>query len=237
MGMIRRADAEQMAREAVVLDLSRLEQQREALVESARQQAEQIIADAHSERKRIVSGAAEDGRKAGFAEGRKSGLAKGCAQGRAEAVAEFRASLDQLTKSWLQALADFIDVREHMLQQARTDVVRLACQIATRATARVVEAEPEVVAQALGEVLSLAGARTRLRVRVHPDDVPVLEAAAPELLARFESQAHIELVHDAAAARGTCLAVTEGNGIIDASVQTRLDRIVASVLGIQEDAA
>lgn len=236
MGMIRRADAEQMAREAVVLDLSRLEQQREALVESARLEAEQIIAEAQAERKRIVSGAAEDGRKAGFAEGRKTGLEKGRAEGRAEAVAEYRAALDQLTGAWLQALEQFIIAREQMLQEARTDVVRLACQIATRATGRIVEAEPAVVAQALGEVLSLVSARTTLRVRVHPDDVPVLEAATPELLARFESQAHIELLHDAASARGTCVAVTEGNGIIDASVQTRLDRIVADILG-QEEAA
>ncbi|RMH11099.1 MAG: hypothetical protein D6695_09945 [Planctomycetota bacterium] len=234
MALIRRADAEKMARDAIVLDLGRLEQQRDALVESAKSRAEAILTEARAERARILEGAAEQGRQAGFDEGKRAGLEQGREQGRAEAIEEFREKLDLLVRTWTEALEQFIDQRERMLDEARSDVVKLACEIASRATACVIETDPHLIERLMGEVLALISVPTRLRVRVSPVDEPTLREALPALLARIESEAEVELVVDDASPPGTCIAVTERQGVVDTSVQVKLDRIVGAILGESE---
>ncbi|GAB4382845.1 MAG: hypothetical protein Kow0022_01280 [Phycisphaerales bacterium] len=230
MGLIRRADAEHLARDAVVLDLSRLEQQRDALLANAHEQAEQIVEAAKAERERIMAGAAEAGEKQGFQAGYAAGLAQGKAEGQTQAIESVRETLDLLVRSWAEALEQFASKREQMLRQARMDVVQLACQIASRATGRLVECEPGIAEGLLAEVLTLVSGPTRLQVRVHPDDGQILREAVPELLARLESTAHVELVCDATLARGSCVAVTDRHGIIDGSVHTRLERLIDAIL-------
>lgn len=237
MGLIRRADADHLARDAVVLDLGQLEQQRDAMLTTAHRQAQDVIAEAKAERDRILSGAAEAGKKQGFEAGHKAGLKNGQTQGRAAATEEFRETLDLLIRSWAETLEQFAAQRERMLQEARIDVVRLACQIASRATGLLVECEPGIVEGLLAEILTLVSGPTRLRVRVHPEDEPALREAVPQLLAKLESQAHVDLVIDSTCARGTCAAVTERHGVIDASVGTRLERLVDAILGRQENEA
>lgn len=231
MGLIRRADAEIIARDAVVLDLGRLEQQRDALVADAHAQAEQIVADARCERERLLKDAAASGRKTGLEEGRRKGIDQGRAEGREQAIKEFRESLDVLIQAWAEALGQFAARREAMLLDARRDIVQLACQIASRATGRLVETDPSLVEHAMAEVLALVAGPTRLRVRLHPDDEPTLRDALPGLLERMETQFDVELIRDAQCARGSCVAVTERQGMVDASVGTKLERLAASILG------
>lgn len=231
MGLIRRADAESIARDAVVLDLGSLEQQRDALVADARAQAEKIVENARREREKLVKDAAATGRKTGIEEGRTKGLEQGRAEGREQAIKESRESLDVLLHAWDEALEQFSARREAMLLEARRDVVQLACQIASRATGRMIETDPSLVESAMVEVLTLVAAPTRLRVRLHPDDEPTLRDALPGILERMENQFDVELIRDAQCARGSCVAVTERQGLIDASVSTRLERLTASILG------
>ncbi|MCL4220534.1 MAG: hypothetical protein KJZ65_04105 [Phycisphaerales bacterium] len=231
MGLVRRADAERIARDAIVLDLGSLEQQRDAMVADARAQAEKIIANARRERETLVTDAAAAGRAIGLEEGRRIGMDQGCREGREQAVKEFREALDALLHAWVEALEQFSARREAMLLEARRDVVQLACQIASRATGRVIEADPSLVESAMAEVLTLVSGPTRLRVRLHPDDEPLLREALPALLERMETRFDVELIRDAQCPRGSCVAITERQGVVDASVGTRLERLTASILG------
>ncbi|KAA0216645.1 MAG: hypothetical protein DYG94_08975 [Leptolyngbya sp. PLA3] len=231
MGLIRRADAELIARDAVVLDLGRVEQQRDALVADARAKAAQIVEEARRERENLIKDAASAGRKTGMEEGLRKGLEQGRTEGREEAIREFRDSLNLVMQAWTEALEQFAARRESMLLDARRDVVHLACQIASRATGRLVQTDPSLVEHAMAEVLSLVAGPTRLRVRIHPEDEPILHDALPQLLQRMETQFDVELIRDEQCSRGSCIAITERQGLVDASVNTRLDRLVASILG------
>lgn len=230
MAVIRRADAEQFARDAVVLDLGRLEAQGEALVVMARKRAEQIVAEARAERERLIADAAAVGHEEGLATGRVMGLEQGRAEGHAEALAEAGKQIAALEAAWSAALDEFIAARADMLGDAREDLVRLACEIARRVTGRTVEQHPEVVAEQLADVLGVVVQSTTLRVRVHPDDEPFVTEALPVLRARFTSAAAIELVMDAGIGRGSCIADTERRGTIDASIQTKLERLIDAIM-------
>lgn len=230
MGLIRRADAQTMARNAVVLDLSDLEGRGAAVREHAQREAERILAEARAERDRLIAGAREEGLTLGREQGRNEGEAAGRAEGRAAATSEWRDKLDALQDSWARALDQFIAARDAMLTGARTDVVRLATLIAERVIKRTIEHDPDVVQDQMGEALALLARPTRARIAVHPEDEALAREVVPSLLARFEKAEHIEIETDPGLARGSCLVRTGEGGRIDASIAGQLDRIVRDLL-------
>jgi flagellar assembly protein FliH len=230
MGVIRRADAEQFVRDAVVLDLGRLEAQGDALVSAARRRAEEIVAEARAERERLISDASAVGHAEGAAAGRAKGLEQGLAQGRAEGLAAAAERLAQLEQAWCGSLDAFEGSRADMLADARDDLVRLACEIARRATARVLEQDPSVVVEQLSELLGCVVDSTTLRVRVHPDDEPFVAEALPRLRARLAASTDVSLSTDPALPRGSCVADTGRGGVIDASIETKLARLIEALV-------
>lgn len=218
----------------MVLDLRSLEQQGAALVQAARTEASRVVDAAHAERKRLIKDAAKTGHAEGRKEGFDAGFKQGRDAGRTEALDEFRTRLTALTESWAQALSQFVEQRERMLLEARSDVIRLACEIATRVTARVIEIDPHVVEGQMVEILQIVAHESRLRVRVNPDDEQLLREALPGLMARIESHVDVELVRDEAVGRGSCIAGSQTHGVIDASIETKLARLIATAMPTRE---
>lgn len=254
MALIKHANAEKIAKSAIVLDLGDLHRQGQAMIAHARAQADAIIAEAREERERIISGAAEQGRAAGFAKGVDEGRVKGAADAHAEALAARRADLDRLVDAWSKALASFGQQRDHMTQAAEREVIALACLIAGKVVKRSIALDPGIVVDQLRAVLGTLVRASELVIAVNPADRPVIDAAFKPLLAQFPAVRSVELVEDAALARGSCVARTRepgaaahagagpsssvartvsGGGLggeIDASINAQLDRIVEVLL-------
>lgn len=230
MGMIRRADLAETARNALVMDLGDLSARGAALVQEANAHAEQILREARAERDRLIATARAEGFKAGHAEGSAKGHAEGLAKGCAEARAANAESIAAVAGAWAAALEAFESVREDMLQAARTEVVRLAAEIASRVTRRAVELDEAAVLPQLEAVLGAVVRPSRLTVRVHPDDLEMARAELPELMSRFELCRHAELLADASLDHGSCVATTDEGGRIDAGIGTQLERILAALM-------
>jgi flagellar biosynthesis/type III secretory pathway protein FliH len=226
MALIRRADARTHPQTAVRLDLGDLGRRGEMLRESAIAEAERVVAEAHEERARILSGAEGAGRAVGYA----AGLEKGREQGRAEAASEFREKLAALDASWAGAMAGFIADRETLLLAARRGVVELAVAIAGRVVHRVAELDPTVVEDQIRGVLALVAGPATLIMRVHPEDEALTREVLPRLREQFVGGIHVRLQADPTVSRGSCVARTLGGSSIDASLETQLDRIVRDLL-------
>lgn len=230
MGMIRRADLADTARHALVMDLGDLSARGEALVREANAHADQILRDARAERDRLIATAREEGFRAGHADGSAKGHAEGMANGIAEARASKSEQVAAIAAAWAAALDRFDSVREDMLQAARTEVVRLAAEIASRVTRRAVDLDAQAVLPQLEAVLGSVVRPSRLTVRVHPDDLDLARAELPELMSRFDLCRHAELVPDAALDHGSCVATTDEGGRIDAGISTQLERILSALM-------
>lgn len=249
MALIRHAEAEKMARDAIVLDLGDVQRQAVQLIDQARKRADEIVASARAEREKLIAGAAEQGRADGLAKGTEEGKRTGTEQGKAAAINEWKPKLEQVEKKWGESLKAFEADRDRMLTEARTDVLRLAVLIAEKIVKRVVEIDPGVVVDQLQAVLSLVARPTELLVCIHPADRAVVQDALPGLIAKFQSVRHVELVDDASVSRGSCLARTRasvgaesasaGGGEIDASIEQQLASLAALLLPAkkQDDAA
>ncbi|MCK6475405.1 MAG: hypothetical protein L6Q35_01075 [Phycisphaerales bacterium] len=236
MALIRRADAQEVTRDALVLDLGDLARQGEAILRQARTRAAALIQDAQNERDRLIAGAREAGHDQGLAAGREAGLAKGLEAGRAQAVKENQQKIDALAKAWEAALSTFDQEREAIVMQARIDVLRLAVEIASRLTRRVIAADPGAVAQALAAALSLVMRPTRVRVSVNPADAAVAADLMPQLLQKFAHVRHAEINPDESIERGGCVVKAATGAVVDADISTQIDRVVAALLPPREDA-
>lgn len=237
MALIKHANSHDLARDAIVLDLGDLTRQGQQLVESARARADQVLAEARTERDRIIAGAAEKGHAQGLAQGLEDGRKKGQDEGRTAAAAERKLQIEQLEKAWTAALAEYTSLREGMLAQAHIDVLRLATLIASKVVKRTIAIEPCIVEDQMRAVLATVTRPTELSIRVNPDDLAVAREALPGLLSAFEAVRSAAVESDPALSRGSCVASTRGGvsealggGEINGSIGAQLDRIIEVIL-------
>lgn len=230
MGMIKRADIEQYTRDAYVMNLSDLEKRGRSVIDAANAEAERIIRQAREERARLISSAEQTGQEQGYKEGYAKGLQEGTARGVEEARASTAEQIAGLESAWSEQLALFEQTRTQMLEQARVQVVELAAQIAKRVIRRSVELDPSLVLNELESVLSSITESTRFVISVHPEDAELIGQELPKMVERFSQCEHAQIVTDPGLERGSCVAKTTGGGVIDASIQTQLDRIIQALL-------
>lgn len=206
MALIKHAQAQTIAREAVVLDLGDLARQGREFMAQARAQADRMLADARAERERIVAGAAEKGHAQGYAEGLAKGHKEGVEKGRASAIAETKKRLDDMATQWSVAAAQFNQAREDLLALAEREVLDLALVIAAKVTKRQVQTDPTVAVAQTRAVLELITRPSALALTIHPDDRALVEQALPELMKSLPMVRHVQLLDDQAVSRGSVFA-------------------------------
>ncbi|MFA6043448.1 MAG: FliH/SctL family protein [Phycisphaerales bacterium] len=230
MAVLRQAEAARVVSQAVVLDLGDLKRQAEEMKSRALAEATRIVQEAHKERAKLISDAREVGKAEGFEQGRKDGQAKGLEEGRQMGLAERKAGLAQLETAWISGLDSFLTRREEMLHLAKTDVLKLAAEIARRVVKRVVELDPKVVEGQIEAALRETSRATKLIVAVSAADEPLAREALAGAIARLGSSASAELVVDAALSAGSCVVRSGGGGEVNAEVLTQLDRVIETLL-------
>jgi len=226
MTLIKRADLDHTAHDAVPMDLGDLAHEGEAIKHAARVEAQKILDAAKTLREQLIATAHRDG----LAKGRAEGLKRGQADGQAQALREHAQRLEQLDQAWTETLERFEKDRVTMLVEARRDVLDLALRIASKITHRTIEHDERIVVDQLESVLAAIARPTHLTIAVHPDDEPLVREALPRLVARFAHAEHVEVTVDGALDRGSCVARTDAGGVLDASIKTQLDRIVRELL-------
>lgn len=233
MALIRRADAQQMARDAVALDLREVRIEADRMVAAAKAEAERIRADAEAEAERIKAEALETGTR----EGRKIGRGEGEQAGREAAEGQLLESLgpriEALAAGWENALSEFEQAREGLVADARQDLVRLAVTLAGRVVNRTIESDDELVARLAEEAMGRVLTGSRVEIRVCPDDEETLDKWLAQARTRTNASAAALVVPDRSLEPGSCVITTAGGGRIDASVRTKLERIAARLLGDQ----
>lgn len=233
MGLIRAADANAIARDALVLDLGDLKRQGAHIIDDAKRKAEAILSEARAEHDRLVGEASQKGYEEGLTRGTAEGRATGAAEGRAEAIETTMSELGDLRGAWTSALDVFEAQRRRLASESIVDVVRLASAVASRVTRKVVELDPETVSRQLESVLAMVLRPTSLLVAVHPEDRTLAEDAMGALVGRLAPDAECELVDDPDLSRGSVVVRHRGiagaGGEIDASIETQLDRIAEAL--------
>jgi len=212
-----------------VLDLGDLARQAERLKAAARAQADQIIQAARDEAARIIASAEAQGLEQGRARGHAEGYQQGLEQGRTEALQQTKAELDRVREVCRQTAGELETRRQDIDRDARQAVLQFALRMAEKVVHRVIEVDETVIVDQLANALSHVLRPVDVAVRINPSDRAVLEAAMPELLAEFAQFQHVRIIDDPVIGPGGCV-VTYGQGRVDATIETQMDRIVHLML-------
>jgi flagellar biosynthesis/type III secretory pathway protein FliH len=229
MPLLKEHNAGAVAHEAIVLDLGDLRKQAEQLKADARAEAERIVAEARAEAERLTADADQRGYEQGYERGHAEGVQAGRAAGREEAVAATSEQFNDLHRKWSAAIEPWEAGRAEMLDEVRHSLHAFAVLFAEKVAKRTPRVEPVAVVDQVEAALQQISRPADAKVRLHPEDRPLVEEAAPGLLREIENARRIELVEDAAVERGGCI-VSYGRGRIDATIDGQLDRIVETLL-------
>jgi flagellar assembly protein FliH len=152
-------------------------------------------------------------------EARKESYQRGFSEGRnighEQAAAELQPVLDRLSRS----LAELATVRSKVRKTAESDLLKLAIAVARRVIHRELTLDPGSIEGLIRVALEKLESRELCRVRVHPDQEPVIRT----LLARF-SAAPVELIPDPTLQCGDVLFET-AHGTLDGSIEAQLQEI------------
>jgi flagellar assembly protein FliH len=154
---------------------------------------------------------------------REEGFQQGLREGRDAGLKELQARIAVL-EQMLQTLdKPFAQLDEAVEQQ----LARLAMLVARQLVRRELKTGPEEVIGVVREALAaLPVAARNVRLMLHPEDAALVREAMPT--AQGEQQ--MQIVEDPVQTRGGCRVLTDSSQI-DASVEARLNAVIAHVLG------
>lgn len=228
---ILKAEQSRRVRESViVMDLSDLERQASEIVSLGQTEATRLIADGKAAADRESLKIRETARQAGHAEGFKAGMEQGVKQGREEALAAVSAQVNELIARWSQTLELFHQNLPSHLADAKTDVVRLALNVAGRVTHQEALRNRQVAPGVCEDALRMLTAARRVTLQVNPVEVELLTQFIPQLLSALQGIEDVKIAADAGMSPGGC-TLRFGEGEIDARLETQLRRISEELLG------
>ncbi|MDR3674561.1 MAG: FliH/SctL family protein [Acidobacteriota bacterium] len=147
------------------------------------------------------------------AEGRNEGLAQG--------LADFEKKLAGEKQSLVLAVREFARERETYFHRVEAEVVALAVAIARKILHREAQVDPLLLAGVVRVGLDNVVSGTRVRLRVHPDQVQAWQGFFSQ---QHDLQSLPELMGDATLGLGHCILETE-LGSTDLTLESQLKEI------------
>ncbi len=192
--------------------LQDLEQRGEQYLAQVRQQAAEIVAQAHAQ-----------------AEGLRQKTIQAAKQESLEAVRrEMHAETQRRLATLEPLLRSAIDQLQQQLETWRleweTRTVDLAVGIARKICRREFHQQPQIVLAQIEAALQLASPDDLIELRVHPEDMKSFEPLIQTLIARLGDLTRTTILSDPQVQVGGCIVRTK-YGLIDAQLESQLARI------------
>ncbi len=130
--------------------------------------------------------------------------------------------------------AQLADDKERLLGELQPHLVRLAVAIARRIVGTEIRQNRRVVQQTVRAALDELSYATRLQVRAHPDDEPLVRQILSTDGAITGNFLEMRVVADSRVERGGCV-VESDRGIIDASIPTQFVQLQKTLLAYLDE--
>jgi flagellar assembly protein FliH len=156
---------------------------------------------------------------------RQEGFQLGLQEGRDAGLKELREQV-QILEKVLQSLDKPFEQLDETVEQ---QLAQLAMLVARQLVRRELKTEPEQVIAVVREALAaLPVAARNVRLALHPEDAALIR----ETMSVGQGQQQLQVVEDPVQTRGGCRVFTDTSQI-DASVEARLNAVIAHVMGGQ----
>ncbi len=154
---------------------------------------------------------------------KQEGYTQGLQEGRAAGAQQIQSQLAQLEAMFEALQKPFSDLDEAVEEQ----LVQMSLLVARQLVRRELKTTPEQVIAVVREAIAaLPVASRELKLVLHPEDIDIVRNA----FSMHDEGDNIKIVSDPVLTRGGCRILTDASQI-DATVESRLNAIVANVLG------
>jgi flagellar assembly protein FliH len=203
---------------AVAFNLADMSGRAEEYLQTIRQQASKLIADAHQEAETIRRRAEEAGKKA--------------AQNAIESMLAERVArkMDTLTPAIDSLVRQLDDTRGAWRQHWEHAAIQLAGAMARRILRRELIQQPEFALELVREGLQLMAGSASITVYLHPDDFANVGAQAERLAESLSKLAPARITADPGVAAGGCRLETQF-GEVDLQIDSQVNRILEELCG------
>ena len=161
----------------------------------------------------------------------REGLRTGEQVGREKGLEEARKIMEQFR----QAIADAVKQREALLEEAKQNILDLVVKISKKVTYDAVEIDREATAVMIARIIDQLIDRSRLKVKVHPDHLAVVEQNINRFLGGANFVKDITFEADPRVRFGGCFIETPGEDI-DARLDSQFEVIKDVVQSGEEEA-
>ncbi|MBT8137854.1 MAG: flagellar assembly protein FliH [Gammaproteobacteria bacterium] len=162
---------------------------------------------------------------------RQQAQEEGFQRGRAEGLEAGRQTISQLATRLEQIVSAMQEPLEAADDAVLQQVTNVAIAIARRLVRRELRTNRDEVVGVVREALAvLPLGLTNIRVHLHPEDARLVG----EVLVPAEGEAAWQIVEDPVISRGGC-RISSSTSQVDATVSTRLERVINSMLGGERD--
>ncbi len=200
------------------------------IVETAKAQAAQTVADARGDSRRRAAEAKETA----SAEGYKAGFAKGEIEGHAKAFDESIKTFERqhagVVAQMLNAIREIEEIKDKLRIAAERDVLEFAVELAFGLTYRIGHHSSKAAVENAKRAIRLVGKRTDLTIRVNPDDLKAMETYASTVLKRIDTSPDVTVVADESLTAGGCVVETDRSRV-DATLETQIAELSSLLLG------
>ena len=204
-------------------------------VKSKQEEAQTIHSDAESEASRIVSEAEQKAaditreaeRKAQDAE--EDARRAGFEEGREKGFEEGQAEHERLVERLHVIINKAIDRRNEIIEESETQIVNLVVQIAKKVVKVISENQRNVVVNNVVQALRKLKEKTDVIIRVNIEDLEMVTSHVHDIIERVEREHHITVAEDSTVDPGGAIIETDF-GEIDARIASQLQEIEDRIL-------
>ncbi len=180
------------------------------ILQNARQEAANIVAQAEQNASMIEAAARE----------------RGLQDARSEVQSQTAAQVDELRAQMTATIDRIAGLQTDIAARVEVELVEFALEIAKRIVGREVTIDREIAVALVKVSLNKLHDRSTAEVHLHPDDYEYVRTNR----AKLEFKGALELVADASVSPGGCLIHTE-TGDIDARIESQFDEMSHGLLG------
>ncbi len=160
----------------------------------------------------------------------REGLEEGHRRGLEEGLDKAREVLQQFDK----AIGDAVGQRQSILEEAKHKVLDLIIQISRKVTYDAIKVDPEATLTIIHGVIDSLIDRSRLKIKVNPDHLPIVEQNIDSFLRGSTTIKEITIEPDPRVQYGGCFIETP-TGDIDARLESQFEVISETMLSDESE--
>ncbi len=199
-------------------------------IEAATRQAEQTLAQAMQEKERVF----EEARQSGYKKGQEEGYTEGKDAGYKDAFEEsqkvFQKEHSNIVSNLQRLITQMESDREDLQIASERHLLGFAVSLAKKLTFEIGIEYRESAIENLQRAIKIIGSKTKLKVRMHPDDIESMKKFSESLVQQFGDSMVCTVTADESMAPGGCRVANDLTEV-DATLDTQVDEMVGLLLG------